>query len=99
MHYQLTSIGEMAELNQKRYLIDSNEVNCNFQKCTKLSGTYNCFFHKRTKPTLGFVRIFEQLNNIFLPVAANLVAGNRTLYLLQVARLQATCTKSKNKFG
>ena len=74
MHYQMTSIGEMAKLYQKRCLIDSNEVNCNFQKCTKLSGTYDCSFHRRTESTPRFVRIFGQLDNIFPPVAANLVA-------------------------
>ena len=74
MHYQMTSIGEMAKLYQERCLIDSNEVNCNFQKCTKLSGTYDCSFHRQTESTPGFVRIFEQLDNIFPPVTANLVA-------------------------
>ena len=74
MHYQMTSIGEMSKLYQKRCLIDSNVVNCNFQKCTKLSGTYDCSFHRRTESTPGFVHIFEQLDDIFPPVTANLVA-------------------------
>ena len=61
MHYQMTSIGEMAKLYQKRCLIDSNEVNCNFRNVQNYRGLRIALFTGELNPRLG---LCVSLNNL-----------------------------------